>query len=552
MNLPAPLSNEAEQLTELQAKLDAVESSQAVIEFTPDGTILTANPLFLDATGYQLNEIIGKHHQLFMPSRLIDQEYQRFWQALQQGTTQSGIFERINKQGKTLWLRAYYSALKDGNGQVYKIIKFATDITEQQQQNLDFQGQLTAINRSQAVIEFTPTGEILNANDNFLKTMGYQLSEIKGKHHQLFITTDEVNSPAYKNFWQQLAQGEYQAAEYLRLGKNAKEVWIQASYNPVFDHQGKVYKVVKYATDVTERKQAIALIVQLLEQVAKGNLADKVTQTLTGDYKRLGDALNETIANLTKLLAEIHQSSEIVLSDASEINAGMTDLSNRTESQASSLEQTAAAMEQLTTTVQQNAENAQTAVSIAEQVQSQAHNGEAVVQQSIDGMKAIEKTSKQIAEIIGVIDEIAFQTNLLALNAAVEAARAGEQGRGFAVVAAEVRNLAQRSASAAKEIKTLINDSVDAVDAGTQLVAKSGETFHHLVSAIQQVSTMVAEINHASAEQSAGINEISTAVAQMDEMTQHNAALVEQATASIRSLQEQSEQLKQQIDQFQY
>ncbi|TPH12748.1 methyl-accepting chemotaxis protein [Litorilituus lipolyticus] len=287
--------------------------------------------------------------------------------------------------------------------------------------------------------------------------------------------------------------------------------------------------------------------INIAQSLADGDLTQSMSNDYGGEFLALSNAMNGSIKNLTSMVDEIRNASTNVFDSAREIAEGNNELSHRTESQASSLEETASAMEELTSTVQQNAENTTEASKLSNSVMDKASNGGSVVRSAITAMSDINKSSKKIADIISVIDEIAFQTNLLALNAAVEAARAGEQGRGFAVVAAEVRNLAQRSAGAAKEIKGLINDSVEAVGQGTKLVDETGQTFGELVTAIEEVSKMISDIDSAGKEQSAGISEVSAAVSQMDEMTQQNAALVEEAAASSKSMEEQSQALLEQV-----
>ncbi|MDU0112510.1 methyl-accepting chemotaxis protein [Psychrosphaera aquimarina] len=290
--------------------------------------------------------------------------------------------------------------------------------------------------------------------------------------------------------------------------------------------------------------------INVAQALADGNLTELMNGEYEGAFLALSQSMNGSIENLGAMVDEIRKASNGVFEAAREMAVGNNELSHRTESQASSLEETASAMEELTSTVQQNAENATEASKLSLGVMQKATDGGAVVKNAITAMSDINKSSKKIADIISVIDEIAFQTNLLALNAAVEAARAGEQGRGFAVVAAEVRNLAQRSAGAAKEIKGLINDSVEAVGQGTKLVDETGQTFTELVTAIDEVSRMLTDIDNAGKEQSAGIGEVSAAVSQMDEMTQQNAALVEEASASSQSMEEQAQSLLEQISFF--
>ncbi len=466
------------------------------------------------------------------------------------------------------------------------------DVTQQREREaleVDHRGQIEAISKSQAVIEFNMDGTIINANDNFLNTLGYSLAEIKGKHHRMFAEPDYAASAEYKLFWEKLNQGKYDLGEYKRLGKGGKEVWIQASYNPIMGLDGKPFKVVKYATDITTQKDALQQIAELIEAVkhgdlggrinaedydgfvkqlasdinsmmdaivvplretsrvihklAEGDLRDSVNGEFEGEFADLRDAVNACLSNLSQMVKQIQESSDATCISSSEISKGNEDLSQRTEEQAASLEQTASAMEEITSTVKQNADNAGEASQLGSNAQAEAEKGGSIVADAITAMSEINGSSKKIVDIIGVIDEIAFQTNLLALNAAVEAARAGEQGRGFAVVASEVRNLAQRSAAAAKEIKGLINDSVQKVKEGSRLVDESGETLESIVSAVQKVSTIIADISSASREQAAGIEQINRAITQMDHATQQNAALVEEVSAASESMNTESRSL---------
>jgi methyl-accepting chemotaxis protein len=295
---------------------------------------------------------------------------------------------------------------------------------------------------------------------------------------------------------------------------------------------------------------AIGEIAALLERVAGGDLMHTVNSEYQGTFGKLRDDANQTVGKLRELVGDIQNSAETINTAAREIASGNQDLSSRTEEQASSLEETASSMEQLTTTVRQNADNARQANELAAGAQAVAEKGGEVVGQVVHTMGSIHQASSKIADIIGVIDGIAFQTNILALNAAVEAARAGEQGRGFAVVATEVRSLAQRSAAAAKEIKGLISDSVDRVEAGNRLVDQAGRTMEEVVSSIKRVAKIVTDIAEASREQSAGIDQVSLAVSQMDEVTQQNAALVEEAAAAAESLEEQANHLAQSVSVF--
>lgn len=303
-------------------------------------------------------------------------------------------------------------------------------------------------------------------------------------------------------------------------------------------------QLVEVAEDVLGNTEVV------LEALSNGDLTKKIEADYQGSFGKLKNDANSTVDKLTEIITEIRNSAASVSSGAQEISGGNIDLSQRTEEQASALEETAASMEEMTSTVRTSASNAENASDLANDASSKAKAGGDVVGQAVEAMGEINESSEKISDIIGVIDEIAFQTNLLALNAAVEAARAGEQGRGFAVVAAEVRNLAQRSATAANEIKDLIRDSVDKIKDGSKLVNESGDTLTEIVQAISQVTTIVSDISASAREQAEGIDQVNTAIGQMDETTQQNAALVEEASAASENMAEQAALMNELMDFF--
>ena len=417
---------------DLNGQIAAIHKAQAVIEFDLDGHVLMSNQNFLDAMGYTLDELLGRHHRLFVaPDRRDTPQYCAFWDKLKRGEYDAGRYRRIHKDGSDVWLQASYNPIFDQQGRPFKVVKYATDVTEQQRRQADTEGQLAAISKVQGIIEFDLDGNILRANDLFLDAMGYREDELRGRHHSMLVLPEETRSPAYKEFWRKLRGGEYDTGQYLRIGKNGRRVWIEASYNPIFDAEGRPFKVVKFATDITKRFTAA----QTLRVAVQG---------LTENAERAGQA--NTLARDACLIAE---------------------------------------------------------------------EGGKTVAGVVATMGAITDSSRRISEIIGVMDGIAFQTNILALNAAVEAARAGPHGKGFAVVAAEVRSLAQNSASAAKEIKDLITTSVQQIGNGAEQVQSAGATMENIVTSSRRVTEIMGEVVEVSLAQSAKLGEVTEDITQM-------------------------------------
>ncbi|MCA6118033.1 PAS domain-containing methyl-accepting chemotaxis protein [Bradyrhizobium sp. WSM 1738] len=408
------------------SQIAAISRTQAVIAFEMNGTIVTANENFLRAMGYTLAEIHGKHHSMFVePSERDSAAYREFWTKLNRGENQSAEYKRIGKGGREVWIIASYNPVLDDNGKPFRVVKFATDVTKQKLSTADLAGQIAAIGKSQAVIEFNMDGTIIGANQNFLKTVGYSLEEIRGRHHSMFVEQGERDSAAYREFWAKLGRGEYQAAEYKRIGKHGKEVWIQASYNPILDLNGKPFKVVKYATDTT-------------------------TQVLV----RLG---NERVRGMM----------ESVAAGTEELNASVREISEA---------------------MTKSRETASTAVERVEAADAQAQR--------------LNEAAQAMSGIVELIGNITGQINLLALNATIESARAGEAGRGFAVVASEVKNLATQAKQATDKIGQEIGnlngisgDVVGALNSIKQAIQGVSQYVTATAAAVEEQSTVTSEMS---------------------------------------------------------
>lgn len=585
-----------ELMEEMQARIDIMNTTSIVSEADLRGDILTANEKYREISKYSEKELIGSPHSITRHPDMPKETFKAMWKAIGRGEMFRGVIKNRAKDGSPYYVDAVIKPIMGSNGKPRKYLGVRYEITEYELARQNMRGIVDAIDASYATIEFDLKGNVLTANHVFLQTMGYSLDEIKGKHHSQFVESAYSRSPEYRAFWEKLGRGEREAGQYKCITKSGKEVWIQSSYNPVVDEMGRPFKVLQLGDDITGQKQAQVEVEKLIVAAAAGQLSERIktdrfegtakvftqsvnqlldavatplteaqvvltalasndlTRTLTGvyqgEFEQMKTSLNGALTNLATTIAAVRESVEAVAAGAEQITKGNEALSQRTSEQASALEETSASMEEMTSTVKQNADNAKQANQLAMAARDTADKGGAVTKRAVDAMREINLSSKKIADIITVIDEIAFQTNLLALNAAVEAARAGEHGRGFAVVAAEVRNLAQRSATAAKEIKGLINESIQRVNDGSELVNQSGKTLEEIVYAVKRVGDIIAEIAAASQEQASGIDQVNKAIMAMDEMTQQNAALVVETTSASQSMQSQAAELLRRIALF--
>ncbi|WP_114098940.1 PAS domain-containing methyl-accepting chemotaxis protein [Thalassospira profundimaris] len=530
----------------------AIKQSQGTIEFSLDGQIIDANQNFLTLMGYELSEVRGKHHSMFVdPEFSRSAEYAQFWERLKGGESFTAEFQRFGKGGKEVWIQATYNSVLGANGKPYKVFKIASDITERKLKAADYAGQIAAISKSQAVIEFDLNGNILDANENFLSTMGYQLSEVQGKHHRIFVDKDYADSQEYRDFWKQLATGKHLAAEYQRYGKGGKEVWIQASYNPILDMAGRPFKVVKYATDITAQKLQAANFAGQIEAIHKsqavisfemdgtirnananflaamGYSFDEVigkhhsmfidpAEAQSSEYKEFWDSLRRgehKVAEFRRLgkggrevwiqasynpVVDMNGRPIKVVKYATDITKQI--LARRkakqlAEGSSTSAEAVASASEEMLAAIQEISES-------MHRSQIAMNDIVAKTEEANEVRADLETTSESMAGVVQIIRDLAEQVNLLALNATIEAARAGEAGKGFAVVAGEVKNLANQTAKATDEIETQIEAMMDItkrVVASTAGISTSAESVSGYVdsiaSAVEEQTSVTQDIS---------------------------------------------------------
>ena len=535
-------------------QIAAIGKSQAVIEFQMDGTIASANDNFLNTVGYRLDEIQGKHHSIFAePGYASSPEYKEFWAKLNRGEYAAGEYKRIGKGGKEVWIQASYNPILDTNGKPSKVVKFATDVTAQKLQNANFTGQIAAIGKSQAVIEFQMDGTILSANDNFLNTLGYRLEEIQGKHHSIFAEPGYATSPEYKEFWTKLNRGEYDAGEYKRIGKGGKEVWIQASYNPILDLNGKPFKVVKYATDVTQQISNRVEIVRVMQAASAGDLTQEV-RTIGNDHlAQVGEQMREFFSALRANLQRIGQAASTLSASSEELTAISQQMAGNAEETATQATVVSAASEQVSRNVSVVATgSSEMQASILEISKSAneaarvANNAVTVADNTNQTITKLGDSSIEIGKVIKLITTIAQQTNLLALNATIEAARAGEAGKGFAVVANEVKELAKQTAKATEDIGRQIEDiqanakgAVLAIREVSSVINQINDISYNIASAVEEQTATTSEIGRNVGEAAKGTGDIAkniTGVASAARETTQGANETQKAASALSSL----------------
>ncbi|VVE57526.1 Biofilm dispersion protein BdlA [Pandoraea iniqua] len=550
---------------EFESKVRAIGVSQAVIEFQLDGTVLTANDNFLQALGYSLDEIKGQHHRMFCePEFANSPAYRDFWARLNRGEFDTGEYKRIGKGGREIWIHASYNPVFDASGRPYKVVKFASDVTAQRRQTAEFEGKVRAMDLAQAVIEFNLDGTVITANDNFLKTLGYAFDDIKGKHHRMFCEPDYAASDTYREFWAKLNRGEFDSGRYKRIGRGGREVWIQATYNPILDMNGRPYKVVKFATDITQQveleasvkrraeddQRKVAALLNTVNRAAAGDLTGDIAVNGADPIDQLAEGIRHMMDDLRGVIGK-------VVNSAGEFSGASRDIADRANTVATgaqalgaTVEEMNASIEELTASINSIADNTKGADQLAKATQQEAETGARAIARSVEAMELINKSSEDIGEIVKVIGEIAGQTNLLAFNAAIEAARAGEHGLGFSVVADEVRKLAERSSQATKEISKLINESTKRVAQGSEVSKQAGDAFEKIVGGVSRTTQAISEISCAAEEQLVAAREVSLAIQHVAEETEKSAGACETIAQATAGLTSEAEELDRTVSRF--
>lgn len=464
---------------EIDTRMQLVDKMCIVSEVDLKGYITYVNDKHCEVSQYKREELIGANQNIVRHPDMPKELFKELWSTIGRGEIFRGIVKNRKKDGTPYYVDGVFAPVLGENGKPVKYIGVRYDNTQQTFEKQAAEGIVNAIDNSYAFIEFDTKGNILTANDNFLQVLEYSLSDIEHKHHRMFCDPSYVSSADYIMFWEDLAKGIVKKGQFMRIARSGKKVWIQAVYSPVKDEMGRIFKIVKIATDITLQKEneletnlAAKEVSRVISAMAEGDLTQRYSIESTGALKLMGESLNETLESLNQLIGTVVANAENIVSASSQIAAAATELSAGATNQATSVEEISSSMEEMTANIQQNSSNSRQ----TERISVKAAND---IQLSKDSVIQTVQSMKTIASKISIIGEISRQTNLLALNAAVEAARAGEHGRGFAVVASEVRKLAERSQVAATEIDQVSALSVD-------VALKSGDMLMEVVPNIQK------------------------------------------------------------------
>ena len=560
------------QNADFQGQIQAVSKAQAVIEFNLDGTIITANDNFLNVMGYTLEEIQGQHHRMFTEESFrASVEYRQFWEALNRGEYQAAEYKRVGKGGKEVWIQASYNPILDLNGNPFKVVKYATDITEQKLQNANFEGLIQAVGKAQAVIEFNLDGTIITANDNFLNVVGYTLEEIQGQHHRMFVEESFRTSIEYRQFWEELNQGKYQTAEYKRIGKGGKEVWIQASYNPILDLNGNPFKVVKYATDITEQKLQqqklranVDTMLEVVQAAMEGDLTVQVPVKGEDAIGQMGEGLQRFLSNLKEIMARFTESAQNLSSSSEELSTPSQQMAGNAEETSTQAGVVSAASEQVSNNIQTAAAGAEEMMASIGEIAKNSNEAATIAKEAVrvagsanETIKTLGEASVEIGKVIKVITSIAQQTNLLALNATIEAARAGEAGKGFAVVANEVKELAKQTAQATEDISQRIEaiqagseGAVEAIGKVSTIIGTINDISSTIAAAVEEQTVTTNEITRNVSEASRGSGEIAENITGVATAAQNTTKGANETLGAAKGLSEMASQLQQLVDRF--